>query len=75
MNITLTAQSNWVKYIQQIVHKLNTRFHRTIHMSPLDAYLPENQSKLKKIYEINNTRKKVTPKLKVNAQKCIRWMK
>lgn len=34
-------------------------------MSPLEAYMPQNQQKLKEIYRINNTRHKVIPKFKL----------
>lgn len=65
MNFTLKATSNSVDHIQDIVLKLNTRYHRTIKMSPMDAYLPKNQLKLKKIYKLNNTRKLGKPKFKI----------
>lgn len=61
----MLATRNWIDYVQEIVKKLNNRQHRTIHMSPVQAYLPENQQKLKMIYKQNNTRPRGVPKFKI----------
>lgn len=65
MHFTLNNTLNWINHIDKIVDKLNSRYHRTIRMSPKDAYLKKNEQKLKNIWKQINTREIGRPKFKV----------
>ena len=63
--------TEWTKYLDQALKIYNSRYHRTIKMSPIEAEKPENETKVRRTfyekYRKANSRKQ-KPKFQVNDE-------
>lgn len=67
-------EEDWTNILERITRVYNSREHRSIKMSPIEASKDENQGLLKEIYEQKKKDKRIKPKFKVGDYvRLYRW--